>query len=88
METKFHRWLRERGVAVHVFAREHGVARGQVYRLAGIAAAEASLQVSLPAALQVSLVTGIGLEDLVFEAEQADPVPPRKYTRRVLDAAE
>jgi hypothetical protein len=88
METSYHRWLTERGLAVHVFAREHELPRGQIYKLAGIAAAEASMQVSFPVALQVSLMTGIGLETLVLEAEEAAPVPPRKYSRKIADAAE
>ena len=88
METSFHRWLTERGLAVHVFARQHELPRGQIYKLAGISAAEASMQVSFPVALRVSVVTGIGLETLVLETEEAAAVPPRKYSRKVSDAAE
>ena len=90
METTFYRWLKQRGTAIHVFAREHDLPRGSVYKLAGVSAAEAVKQVPMTVALKVARITGIGFERLVREADvsRASPIPPRKYSRRSVDAAE
>ncbi len=87
METTFARWLRENGIAPHVFARECGVHFRAVYRLAGIKRRNdpaKSIHVRQATLAAISAITAIPERTLIADAWEAweSPREPRKYTRK------
>ncbi len=90
MKTTFLRWLEKRGETASSFHTLTGLSVSSIYTLAGIGYAKTVRRLDPGLCKQVEALTGIPWEKLLKEAEAAreSPVLPRKYERRVQNAAE
>ena len=90
MKTTFLLWLEARGESARAFGLRMKMPQHSVYTLAGIQHTQPVQNLGVDLVRAVERETGIKWTALIEEAEaaRANPVPPRKYTRRQQDAAE